>query len=400
MTDSAGESSANWRLRAYPLAVLLALVFGTVLGAIMAGDAEAPGEAIGGDYPAFYGAGQIAADGDWDTIYALERQAAAQQDLYSDQAGQVARFFAYPPQVASLYQPLAAVDYHWSYLLHTALMAMFLWGALMVARPMIPWLQGRVTLAMAAAILFWPMFRTITGGSNTALTLFLIVAGWRLIYDDHEFAGGLVFAGLAYKPQFALPLIGLFLLGRYWRVVAGAFAGGIVFYLWGVVLQGWAWGPEWVEAASDFGVRDAELNGHSSISFIGFAENLFGAGASPFVAVAWALAGATVLFLSWHWWRGDRVDLPNLMAITMPGILLLSLHAMSHDGAIVVLTAAVAVGASARRDWAPWVIVIWALGASQMLIRTLGFSPGLPMLLIVLYWACQVSRREPAAAER
>ncbi|MCP4968445.1 MAG: DUF2029 domain-containing protein [bacterium] len=391
--DSVRAASASWRLRVYPVAVLLALAFALTLAALMAADAEAPGEEIGGDYPAFYGAGHIAADGDWDALYTLDRQANAQRGLFSDQEGRVARFFAYPPQVASAYVPFAALDYHWSYLLHTALMALLLWGTLMIARPMIPWLRGHVALAMAAAILFWPMWRTITGGSNTALTLFLIVAAWRLIYDDHDFAGGLVIAGLAYKPQFALPLVGLFLLGRYWRVVAGGVVGSIVFYLWGAALQGWAWGPEWVEAASDFGVRDAELNGHSSISFIGFAENLFGVGASPPVVIAWALAGATVMFLSWFWWRGDRGDLPYLVAITMPGILLLSLHAMSHDGAIVVLTAAILVGASARRDWALWVIVIWVLGASQMLIRTLGFSPGLPMLLIVVAWAWQGSWR-------
>ncbi|MDX2345219.1 MAG: glycosyltransferase family 87 protein [Acidimicrobiia bacterium] len=400
LTQSVGDPSASWRLRAYPLAVLLALAFATVLGAIMAADAAAPGEAIGGDFPAFYGAGQIAADGDWKTIYTLERQAEAQKGLHSDQEGQVARFFAYPPQVASLYQPLAALDYHWSYLVHTTLMALLLWGAVMAARPMLPWLRGRVILAMTAALLFWPMFRTVTGGSNTALTLFLIVAAWRLVYDDHQFVAGLAIAGLAYKPQFAIPLVGLFLLGRYWRLVAGALTGGVVFYLWGVLLQGWAWGPEWVEAASDFGVRDAEINGHSSISIIGFAENLFGVGMLPAVAIAWGLAGATVLFLSWQWWNGDRTELPNLMAMTMPGILLLSLHAMSHDGAVVVLTAAVAVGATERRDWTPWVAVIWALGASQMLIKTLGVSPGFPMLLIVLWWAWQISQREPAAVSR
>lgn len=396
---TAAGRQVEWRLRVYPIAILVTLALALGFWVIAAANSDVPGATVGGDYPAFYGAGRIAAADDWDELYTLERQSQAQEDLYSD-GRDVARFFAYPPQVAAVYRPLASLDYHWSYLVHTALMVLLLWGAVLIGRPMIPWLQGRVTVALAGALLFWPMFRAVTGGSNTALTLFLIVAAWRLIHEDRLFVAGLAVAGLAYKPQFAVPLVGLFLLGRYWRVVGGAIVGSSIFYLWGVSLQGWGWGAEWLEVAADFGAIDAEINGHSSISFIGFAENLFGVGMSPGVAVAWVLAGATVLLLSWLWWRGARPDLPYLLAIAMPGVLLLSLHAMSHDGAVVVLTAAVGIAVWERRDWAPWVAVIWLLGASQLLIKQLGFSPGFPMLLIVLAWAwLMLQRREVDESE-
>jgi hypothetical protein len=389
-------SDANWRLTAYPIGILLALAVAVVVVVVLAGNAEFPAESIGGDYPAFYGAGVIAADGDWDELYTLDRQAQAQAGLYEETADDAARFFPYPPQVAALYAPLAGLDYHWSYLVHTALMTLCLWGSIWIARPMIPWLRGRMPLAFAAAFLFWPMFRAITGGSNTALTLFLIVAAWRLVHDDRQLAAGLVVAGLFYKPQFALPLVGLFLLGRYWRVVIGAVAGSVVFYLWGVLLQGWGWASNWYELASDFGAKDAEINGHSAISFIGFTQNIFGAELSPAVLVAGALAAGVAVFLSWLWWRGIPADLPYLMAITMPGILLLSLHAMSHDGAILVLTVAVLVGLQTRPQWTPLVVTIWVLGATQQMIRQLGFSPGLLMLLIAGYWAYQVYADRPA----
>ncbi|MCP4308697.1 MAG: DUF2029 domain-containing protein [bacterium] len=390
----------SWRLTVYPVGILLALAIAVVVGSVLAGDAEFPAEAVGGDYPAFYGAGVIAADGDWDELYTLERQSEAQAGLYEASAEDAARFFPYPPQVAAPYVPLASLDYHWSYLVHTAVMALFLWASIWIARPMIPWLRGRMPLAYAAAFLFWPMFRAITGGSNTALTLFLIVAAWRLVHDDRQLAAGLALAGLLYKPQFALPLIGLFLLGRYWRVVAGAAAGTVVFYLWGVFLMGWGWVSDWYELASSFGAKDAEINGHSAISFIGFTQNIFGAELSPPVLIAGALAGGVTVFLSWLWWRGTPSDLPYLMALTMPGILLLSLHAMSHDGAIIVLTVAVLVGFQTRRQWTPWFVTIWVLGAIQQLIRQLGFSPGLFMLLIAGYWAYQVcADRSTAMAE-
>ena len=102
---------------------------------------------------------------------------------------------------------------------------------------------------------------------------------------------------------------------------------------------------------------------------------------------AWLLAAATAVFLAWIWNKGSPAGLPLHMAIAMPGILLLSLHAMSHDGALIVVTAAVGVIMWPIRSWLPWVGGIWMLGASQALIKQLGFSPGFFMLLLALLWA-------------
>lgn len=378
------EDRWAWRLQAYPLAVIGTIAAVVLLAALSTGNSSAPAENLGGDYPAFYGAGQIAAEGDWDNLYGLDRQIEAQAGLYPSSEGAVARFFAYPPQVAAAYGPLSALDYHWSYVVHTLLMALLLWAAVLLIRPMIPWLRGKVAAGIAIALVFWPMFRGVTGGSNTALTVFLIAAMWRLVHDDRQVAAGFVLGVLLFKPQLAVPIIGLFLLGRYWRVVIGAAVGTAAFYAAGATLQGWRWGVDWFEVAVDFGRLDADVNGHSSISFIGFAENLFGVAASPPVVLAWLLAGVTAGFLGWLWWRGEHADLDILLAITMPGILLLSPHTMSQDGAIVVLSAAIVVTAWDLRNWLPWVLAIWVLGATQLWIRQLGFSPGLPMLLVVL----------------
>ncbi len=167
-----------WRLQVYPLAIIFALALAVTLGAVATADSSAPAETLGGDYPAFYGAGQIASAGDWDSLYDFDRQVEAQAGLHPTSDGAVARFYAYPPQVAAVYQPLAGLDYHWSYLLHTMVMALLLWSSVLLVRPMIPRLRGRVALAVAAALLFWPMFRAVTGGSNTALTVLLVAAAW------------------------------------------------------------------------------------------------------------------------------------------------------------------------------------------------------------------------------
>jgi hypothetical protein len=373
-------------------AVLVAIALAVAAGAWMASTSSAPADVIGGDYPAFYGAGRIASQGDWEHLYSIDRQVQSQSDLFGTAPNTEVWFFAYPPQVAIAYVPLAGLEYHWSYLLHTMLMAGALFGAILLARPMVPWLQGNVVIAFGASMVFWPMFRAVTGGSNTALTLLLIVTAWRLVNDDRQVLAGFALAGLLFKPQFAVPIIGLFLVARYWRVVLGAAIGTAVFFASGVALLGWSWVNTWVSAAVEFGAVDAEVNGHSAISVIGFTENILGVGFSIYVAFAWLLAVAMVICLCWLWWNTSRDHLDVLLAITIPGVLFLSPHAMSHDGAVVLLTVAVAMGTWAITSWRPWVAAVWILGATQVLIRSLGFSPGFLMLLVLFAWVLEPIR--------
>lgn len=366
------------------IAFLIAVALAIGIRATLAVGSGAPGEIVGGDYPAFYGAGSIALDGDWESLYDIERQAEAQAGLHDDD-GDV-WYFAYPPQVAALYAPLALMPYALSYLVHTALMAGALLGAILLARPMVPWLHGREAIAMAAAMAFWPMFRAVTGGSNTALVVLLVVASWRFITDGHPGYGGLAASLLLFKPTFAVPLLGLHLVARNWRVVAGAAAGVAAFALSGIGLLGVGWLGTWLDAALDFGAIDAEVNGHSAISVVGFAENLAGAGSSPMIVLAWVLASCAVAALCWVWWIADRERMGVALAITMPGILFLSLHAMSHDGGVLVLTAAIAAATWSAGSWRPWVAALWTLGAATAFIADLGFSPGFVGLLVALAW--------------
>lgn len=390
MTLGTTKEKALSRPQLYSAGVIVAVFVAVAVSAVAAADSPTPGVEIGGDYPAFYGAGKQASDGAWDDLYDLEAQFAAQAGLHPE-GDEVAIFFPYPPQVALVYQPLSSLEYHWSYLVHTIVMGLFLWLSILTARPMIPWLEGRVLQALAAALLFWPMFRAVTGGSNTALTMFLIVLMWRLVHEDRVVAAGIVLALLLYKPQFALALGGLFLLARHTRVVAGAVIGAIPFYAVGVWLQGWTWVTDWLSSLPGYADVDAEINGHSSVSFLGFLRNALGVDAPLAHTLGWALAALTTAGLAWLWWRRDAVDLSGRMAVTMPGILLLAPHTMTHDGAVALITVAILVGMIGTNRAAPWLGAIWLLGATQAFIRTLGFSPGLPMLLLILFWAVRVT---------
>ena len=381
-TDAEAIEATLWRRRMYPIGILVALGVALVVLALAADRSATPAKDVGGDFPAFYGAARIAADGDWATLYDFDRQVAAQADLQENVGS--ARYFAYPPQVALAHAPLASLSYGQAYLVFTAVMFLALVGAVKLAAPMVPWLEGHTWPAVAMAMTFWPMLRAVTGGSNSALSLLLVVAAWRLVHDGHHLVGGLVLAALLFKPQLAIPLIGLMLIIGLGRVVAGATIGAGLFYLAGVPLTGWDWPVKWWERARAFNMIDSEVNGFSSVSWLGFLENGRGVGEPVAVTVGWILAGLTTLALIWAWRRNGASRLPALLAVAMPGILLLSPHALSHDTAIVLLTFAVL---HQLRLFPVWLAALaWGMGLSMMWIEDFGFSPGFFMLVLMAWW--------------
>ncbi|MCP3976190.1 MAG: DUF2029 domain-containing protein [bacterium] len=387
VASSRTDPPDSWRWRAYPVALLVGLGVALVVMAVAANNSDAPAATVGGDFPAFYGAALIAADGDWDNLYDFDRQVEAQAEL--QESADSARYFAYPPQVALAHAPLAALDYGMAYLVYTAAMLALLVGAVWLAEPMLPWLEGRRWLATVIALTFWPMLRAVTGGSNTAITVFVIVAAWRLIGEDRHLLAGLVLSLLLAKPQLAIPLVGLMLVIGLYRVVGGVAIGAVGFYLSGVPLGGWSWPYEWWDTATTFGGIDSEVNGFSSVSWLGFLENALGVGDVIAVSIGWLLAGLTSLGLVWIWRRyaaqhGAVSSLGTLLAVAMPGILLLSPHALSHDTAVILLTLAVLHSVDEFPRW--FIGVVWALALSQQWIRSIGFSPGFFLLLLVGWW--------------
>ena len=64
-----GHAGYSWRIRWYPRAILLALAFAFGVSVLVANGADGAAGRLGGDYPAFYGAGRIVLAGDGDQLY-------------------------------------------------------------------------------------------------------------------------------------------------------------------------------------------------------------------------------------------------------------------------------------------------------------------------------------------
>jgi hypothetical protein len=375
--------SLAWRLRVYPAVILAVLAAVVVLLAVTADDGAALSGRLGGDYPAFYGAGRIAADGDWSHLYEASRQQQAQGTLVDGSGGYL--YFAYPPFVAAGYRVLAAVDYRWSYLLHTALMAAALWGAVVLWRRYLPFPVGTAA-AVTAALLFYPVLRAVPGGQNTALTMLLVAAAARLDGDGHDVAAGLAVALLLAKPQFGVPMLALLVVGRRWRMVAAGVGGAGVLYLAGAALAGFGWVGEWWSRANAFLDVDAGVNHANLISWQGFVEHLAGTGSTAGVVVGWGLALLTAAFAALFWLRHPHDSPAVRYSVAVAAIVLAAPHTMYYDGGVLLFPLVLLAAAAGRTGWMV-AAALWAVSWGQLAADTLGWSPVFLVAVVVGGWA-------------
>lgn len=367
------------RLRVYPAAVLgaLALAFVIVVAA-GSGSSTASGR-IGGDFPAFYGAGTIVADGNIDSLYDPVTQAAAQARLLGDEPGFI--MYPYSPHVAAAYQPLAALPYRLAYVLHTGLMVGALVGALALIRPMVPIVDRWFGATLGAIFTAYPVFVGLTLGQNTAISMLLIAVAWRCWHEDRDGIAGAALAILLFRPQYALPLIGLALLDRRWRTVAMAGIGAAAVWTVNAVLFGIDWLTSWLRQVEPLLERDAEINAANEIAPIGVLQALAGAESTGALLVGGAISATLALGFAWLWWRRP-VGLTERMAITTAGLMLLGPHAIYYDATLLAFATLILLDRRLINGWAA--LLIWLSGTIHLTKTIADVSPLILVIFVVL----------------
>lgn len=355
---------ASPRATRIAVAVLLALAVAFVATLTSGEGADTAAGRLGGDYPAFYAAGRIAATGDLDEVNDLDRLEAAQEDLFPADEDEGFLTWAYPPHVALLYRPLAALPYRASYALHTGLMIAAYVGAAWLLRRKVTWLDRGFVPGLAAGLLFYPMFRGIGAGQNTALTMLLLIGAWRASSADRDGLAGLLIGLLLFKPQFALVAIAAWAANRRWRAVAAFGATAAATWAVTAAFAGADWVSGWFDDLDAYRATE-DVNAENHVSLSEAADALF-----DVPAVGWLLAAGVVFLVARRWWR--EIDI----ALLAPALLLVAAHAVFYDIGLALITAAVAL------PTAPAAVgILWLAGFLDPLKDALGFNPGVLALL-------------------
>lgn len=363
-----------FRLKWYPRAILFAIALSFLLIISLGSRASTLSGRVGGDYPAFYGAGRIIAQGDWHNLYNPATQWQSQQGLLPEKESDFLAF-SYPPFVALMYYPLSLVNYRLSYVIHTLLMLGSLMLALHLLRPVNPKIDQYYVLALALTLSFYPTFKAVLMGQNGAVILLLIVGAWRLALAGREWLAGLMLGLLLFKPQFAVPLIGLYLLSGRWRVSLGSALTALALFLASSVISGPDWLASWLKFSWWFSHVDAGVNRANSVSWLGFCEAVTEPGNLLALVLGWGLALLTAISLALAWaWGGRRGDLTAQLALSMPGLILIPPHVMYYDLGLVIFSYAL-LAERHIKNFDIIIALIYLLGFSQICSETLGFSP-------------------------
>jgi len=378
--NSDALARSEWRLRAYPLAILITLAAAVLFATITFDEADADSR-LGGDYPAFYAAGSIAAAGDWDELYSQERQQREQTGLIDDAGGYL--YFSYPPFVAGGYALLAAPAYAWSSLLHTFLMAAALAGSVALLWPWLRRIGWPPPAVYVAALAFYPLLRAVPGGQNTALSLLLLAAAIRLESDGRLAWAGVALALLLYKPQFGVVIVPLLIVSRRWKVLAGWSGGAAVLYGLSALPFGWAWVGDWWEQATGFRDANATINGGKFVSLPGFVENLTSVALGPMLGyLVAAVVGAGVAL---YWWRNPHGSVLERYALAAAVVVVAAPQTLYYDAGLFILGIVVVVLTNRARYGA---LIVVAVAASWLQVgeNWLGWSPLGPLVWLAAAW--------------
>ena len=217
------------------------------------------------DFSAFYTAGALAFSSD----VARLAPVVAWQQLH----GLPITPFVYPPGMALLYVPFAALPYGLAAALHLALMAGLLVTAAILGADALG-LPRR--WSVIAALAWGPAAAGILSGQNTALALLLVVVAALALQRDHEGRSGGLIGLLAYKPQLAAPLVLLLVLRSRWTALLGVALVVGAQYLAGIVATGGnvAWPADWVATLNAYTGADFAANGWQAISLPALGQHL------------------------------------------------------------------------------------------------------------------------------
>jgi len=268
------------------------------------------------DFSAFYSAGALVGHRELETLVGPVS--------YQAGLGLPTVTYVNTPAFAFLYAPLAALPYAVAGWIAMAAMFGLLVAAVEVGRR--PFGIPR-SMALVGALLWPPAAAAVVSNQTAPLALFLVAVAFVGLRrgGTGDLLAGIAIAGLAYKPQLALPLLALLVVRARWRALAATFAGFGAHYLLGVFATGgdWQWPSTWLSTVNAWMGYDV-IHNWQSVSLV------VTLGGSPVIYVALAVVGiALVPSLR-------RRPLHEAIAVATVAGLVASPHALIYDATLAL----------------------------------------------------------------
>ncbi len=374
------------------------------------------GVVVGRDFMAFYLAGRIVAEGHGTELYDIHRQRRTQDAVLAPEHLDGLAYYINPAPVAVAYSVLARLPYLAALHVNTiGMIAAYACAIFLLARHLSALYPHRNIVAMIG-MLWFPMSQTVTGGQNAALTLLLLVVAYQACVRGQAVLAGMALGLLLFKPQYALPFIGLLAMQRQWRTVLTAVLVGGVLYAVGAVGCGWGWPGEMISAIGGvYRQHERVVSGFSHISIteavdFSVVQVLEVAGraqaARLWTWASWGAVGLIIVRLLWQW-RGTMADGSRLAARwaqVCAGMLLISPHAQYYEVALLILPVVLLVDQQLALEGglsvAGRVLLIIGFGMFPIygVAQWIGVQPLILLPLGVFVWADRMARAQRLSA--
>lgn len=384
---STSSTGSRGRERRLALTLLLAIISALVY--VAAEDRDGTSAALRGDFPAFYAAAVLSASNSLSELYDIERQREIENRAWPSLNGSVL-VYAYPPYIAALLSPLAALAPTDARLLHLGLsLAALIISALLIARAA-PGGSRADPLVIAAVLLgFAPLLHGTLGGQNTAFSLLCLSGAYSALIGKQESRSDLV-AGLwlgvwLFKPNLSLIVIAAVAAAGRLRVLAGVFAVALTYEVLALLVFGFWWLRPWLDAAVQFQRIDLVQNSAHMISLGGAGAALGSIFSAPAAGLHAGIALSIVLavFAAVRL-RRSRLA-PEILWLAVPAALLISPHTMYYDAALC-LAPMFALGLVAPQLSSRAVLGLLAAAALAVALKeNLPVQP-LTLLPLALFW--------------
>lgn len=237
------------RLQRISAALMFAFILSFILAFFFSDTGQ--GTFYGGDFPGFYVLGEIFRRGAFEHLYDPSLQQTIQNEIWPSFNG---AFYmsVYPPFVAYVMYPFTFFGPHLAQIIFTLIMFGCLFKSTSLLCQTNPSLKPVKSSLFVFLLLFNPIFASIFGAQNTALTILII-----LLSLKHRCLSPL----LLYKPQFGVPWCIYQLYKNFSKklLLQMTFGGGL-FYLSGIPFFGWRWPLIWVSIAGSFGEQNFRAN--------------------------------------------------------------------------------------------------------------------------------------------
>jgi hypothetical protein len=327
----------------------------------------------GSDFPDFYCAARILAEGHGRQLY----DAAVQRQYQTHYAGRIGTLYIHPPFEAALYLAVAWLPLRRAYLLWSLLSAAFLAasarGLVKVTLPPWDWRIG-----LAASLTFVPLLLCLVQGQDSLLLLLLVVFAFVALRRGHAFAAGCWLALGLFKFQIILPLVLVLALTQS-RSARSALAKGfsqVALALAGlsVAISGWSVFTAYPRFLADLPTQQfAGIIPQAMANFRGLTYFFFHRDQSPWALALVSILSVAALIKALVEWKRARLAEPlggnqhfdRAFANTVLFALLVSYHLNPHDLSLLLLPLVLllhdAAGTTLTKSSRRWIIALSAL---------------------------------------